>query len=54
MQNAINHVLSLVCSLLMISSSRFSSGLAWDNCGSSPQGVWGVSRPVCGATIMTL
>jgi hypothetical protein len=51
MQSTIIHVLSLVCSLVMISSSR--SGLALNNCRSAPQGVWGASRPVCGATIMT-
>ena len=52
MQSAIIHVLSLVCSLLMISSSR--SGLAVNNCGSAASGRLGASRPACGATIMTL
>ena len=51
-QSTIIHVLSLVCSLVMISSSPFRR-LALDNFGSAPQGVWGTSRPVCGATIMT-
>ena len=51
MQSTIIHVLSLFCSLFMISSSR-RTGRGFS--GSAPQGVWGTSRPVCGATIMTL
>jgi len=50
-QSTIIQVLSLVCSLVMISSSR--SGLALDNCRSAPLGVGGTSWPVCGATMMT-
>ena len=51
MQSAIIHVLSLCCSLFMISS--LVPDWPWSS-GSAPQGVWGASRPVCGATIMTL
>ena len=49
-QKTIIQVLVLFCSLFMISSC--SAGLAVA-VGSAPQGVWGTSRPVCGATIMT-
>jgi hypothetical protein len=56
MQSAIIHVLSLVCSLLIISSlvRLISPGLPITTAEVNPQGVQGASRHASGGNIMTL